>query len=104
MVILEELTTDHKENLSSYPPNTQVVPTGSQEVRVNPLGVWDPHDLGGGVRVVKRVPADKLWTLLLQTHQLNLCRNKNITWDYIYKATRLESAFAIHGGIKAYSY
>lgn len=48
------------ENLISYPPNAQVVPTGGQQVRINSLGVWDPHDLGGGVRVVKCVPADEL--------------------------------------------
>lgn len=44
----------------SYPPYAQVVPTGGQQIWVNPLGVWDPHDLGGGVRVVKCVPAHKL--------------------------------------------
>lgn len=43
-----------------YPPDSQVVATGGQEVRVHPLGVGNPHDLGGGVRVVKSVPADEL--------------------------------------------
>lgn len=61
--------------LTSYPPNAQVVSTGGQQVWVDPFGVRDPHDLGGGVRVIKRVPADKLGALLFQTHQLNLSRD-----------------------------
>lgn len=56
----------------SYPPDSQVVTTGSQEIRVHSLCVWDPHDFCGGVGVVKRVPADELGALLLQAHQLHL--------------------------------
>lgn len=55
-----------------YPPDPQVVPAGGQQVRVNPLGVGDPHDLGGGVGMVESVPAHELGALLLQTHQLDL--------------------------------
>lgn len=56
----------------SYPPNPQVVPAGGQQVRVDSLGVRDPHDLGGRVRVVKGVPAYELRTLFFQANQLDL--------------------------------
>lgn len=44
----------------SYPPNSKVVAAGGQQIWVNPLGVGDPHDLCGGIRMVERVPADEL--------------------------------------------
>lgn len=56
----------------SYPPDPEVVAAGGQQIRVNPLGVGDPHDLGGGVRMVEGIPADELGALLLQTDQLDL--------------------------------
>lgn len=54
------------------PPDAKVIPTGGQQVWVDALGVWDPHDLGGGVRMIKRVSAHKLAALLIQTHKLHL--------------------------------
>lgn len=44
----------------SYPPDPQVVSAGGQQVRVDPLGVGDPHDLGGRVGMVEGVPAHEL--------------------------------------------
>lgn len=44
----------------AYPPDAQVVPASGKQVWVNTLAVRDPHDLGGGVGVVKGVPADEL--------------------------------------------
>lgn len=56
----------------THSPHTQVVTTGCQQVWIHSLGVWDPHELCGGVGVIKGVPADELWTLLIQTDKLYL--------------------------------
>jgi len=43
-----------------YPPYAQIVSAGGQQVWIDSLGVRDPHDLGGGVRMIESVPAYKL--------------------------------------------
>lgn len=66
---------------SCYPPNPQVVSAGGQQVRVGSFSVGDPHDLGGGVGMVKSVPAHKLGALLLQADELDLKRHSdNSPW------------------------
>lgn len=56
----------------THPPDTQIVPACCQQVWVHPLGIRNPHQLCGGIRVIKSVSADKLRAFLVQTHQLNL--------------------------------
>lgn len=85
-----------------YPPDAQVVSTGGQQVRVDPLGVGDPHDLGGGVRVVEGVPADELWALLLETHQLNLCSGKHTiipVITHLFRAQRAQETQWVHSEV-----
>ena len=53
------------------PPDPEVVPAGGQQVRVDPLAVRDPHDLGGGVGVVERALGREFRGLLVQGHDLN---------------------------------
>ena len=44
----------------AHPPHTEIVAARRQQVWIHAFRVRDPHELGGGVRVVEGVPADKL--------------------------------------------
>ena len=49
----------------AHPPHAEIVAARRQQVWIHAFRVRDPHELGGGVRVVEGVPADKLWTLFI---------------------------------------
>lgn len=93
------LLSDVQQRPSAYPPYAQIVSAGGQQVWIDALGVRDPHDLGGGVRMIESVPAHKLRALLLKTHQLDLNITKQ-TADVTMSGFMMQFLTAVKLGLK----